>query len=71
MLFHWTKKQKDIIVATEEHEQHSYIEVVELKKQAHQSITEADKHIKSLNALLRADGITLKIHIAAGGHRGH
>lgn len=45
-------------------------QVVQLKSQAHQTAAKADKDIQRLNSLLKANGITLKIHIASGGHHG-
>jgi hypothetical protein len=52
----------------EEQDHESSVEVTEMKHKAHQTAVQADKDIKKLNRLLRANGITLKIYIAGGGH---
>jgi len=43
-------------------------EIERLKQEVHESADHADRNIKKLNKLLRANGITLKIHIASGRH---
>lgn len=68
MRWFWNKKKVNQEVA--EHERQSSIEVTELKGRVHQSTTQAKKDVDRLNKLLKANGITLKIHIASkgGGH---
>lgn len=44
-------------------------EVDLLKQQTHRKVEEANESITKLNALLRANGITLDISIATGAHR--
>lgn len=43
-------------------------EVDKLKRRTHQTAEKADEDITKLNDLLRANGITLNISIATGGH---
>lgn len=43
-------------------------EVEAIKKETHQKIQEAGTATKNLNSLLSANGITLNISIATGGH---
>ena len=42
------------------------VDVEELKEVAHQTAVQADKDIRKLNRLLKANGITLKIYHASG-----
>lgn len=65
----WNRKQNIEIERKQDVE--SSVEVVALKQEGHKTAKEADAAIKRLNKLLRADGITLKIYIAAGGRHGH
>lgn len=44
-------------------------EVIAIKSRAKKTTQQTAKDIDRLNRLLKANGITLKIHIAAGGHR--
>lgn len=46
-------------------------DIEKMKRKTHDSAAKADKNIKKLNDLLEANGITLKIYIATGGHHGH
>lgn len=48
----------------------SSIEITQIKRKGHRTIDKADKEITKVNNLLKANGITLKIHIASGGHHG-
>lgn len=64
----WRNKQPQLENANVDVDCHS--EVDALKKEAHKSIAQADKSAKRLNALLKANGITLQINIATGGHNG-
>ena len=66
-VFFWNHKQHQR--ETEQHDVESTVEVVQLKEKAHMSANKADKDIQRLNKLLSANGITLKIHIASGGHK--
>lgn len=68
MRWFWSKKQSHKEI--HRHEVQSSIEVVQYKRKANQSVAQANRDIKKLNDLLRADGITLKIHIAQGGRHG-
>jgi len=56
----------EIEVAAEQ----SSIEVTAIKRKTKQTTQQTAKDIDRLNKLLKANGITLKIHIAAGGHHG-
>jgi predicted ribonuclease YlaK len=68
MFWHHKRETK----ATAEHDVVMSEEVEALKKKAHQSAEKASRDINKLNDLLRANGITLNISIATGGHkRGH
>lgn len=69
MQWFWNKKKMQRQLA--QHEQQSSIEVLELKGKAHQSTTKAKRDIDKLNRLLKANGITLKIHIATNGEHHH
>lgn len=62
----WHHKQEKEDVA--KHDVVLADEVEALKKRAHQSAEKADRDINKLNDLLRANGITLNISIATGGH---
>lgn len=44
------------------------LEVESIKKETHASIQQANKATKNLKSLLDANGITLNISIATGGH---
>lgn len=68
MALFWRRKQ--IIEKEKEHDRQSSIEVVALKKKTYRTAEQTNRDIDKLNRLLRADGITLKIHIASGGHGG-
>lgn len=69
MLWFKQKKQKQAMQC--EHDNQSSIEVVEMKSKVHQSAAQSKRDIDKLNKLLKANGITLRIHIATGGgHRG-
>lgn len=48
----------------------SEMEVESIKRETHDTIKKADKAAKNLKSLLDANGITLNISIATGGHRG-
>ena len=54
----------------ESHEVNSTIEAIQLKKKTKKVAEKTTTDIDRLNKLLKANGITLKIHIAAGGHHG-
>ena len=54
----------------EAHEVKSTIEAVQLKKKTKKVADKTTTDIDRLNKLHKANGITLKIHIAAGGHHG-
>lgn len=69
MSLFWKRKQN--IIAEKVAERANEIKVDQIKHQTHETATQANKDIKKLNSLLRANGITLKIHIASGGHHGH
>lgn len=45
-------------------------EVLEMKKKVKQSSVQAKDDIDRLNKLLKANGITFRIHIASAGHHG-
>lgn len=67
MRWFWNRRKMAEEVA--QHERQSSIEVVQLKKKSGQTTAQAHRDITRLNDLLKADGITLKIHIATrGGH---
>lgn len=66
----WFKKRKLEKDMQCDHDEQSAIEVVELKSKVHQSAERSKKDIDKLNRLLKANGITLKIHIATGGRHG-
>lgn len=61
------KQEKEHIEAVAEQ---SSIEVLAIKSKTAKTTKQTAKDIDRLNALLKANGITLKIHIAAGGHHG-
>lgn len=46
------------------------MQVKQLKKRTHRQIIRTDETAKNLNKILKANGITLKIYIARGGHYG-
>lgn len=46
-------------------------EVRRLKAETHKTAMQADRDIRKLNSLLRANGITLQIYHATGGGHGH
>lgn len=46
------------------------IEVIQIKREGHKAIDKANKEITKVNDLLKANGITLKIHIASGARHG-
>jgi hypothetical protein len=54
----WKKPSKSV------NESLSSIEVVDIKRKSNATITQTNNDIKRLNKLLKANGITLKIHIA-------
>ena len=64
----WKRKQH----IQEEHDadEQSHIQVLELKRRADQTARQADREIKQVKSRLEANGITLRIHIASGGHHG-
>lgn len=57
-------------VQTEKLDDKLSVDVENVKRETHQTIHSADLATKRLNRLLKANGITLKIHIAAGGNHG-
>lgn len=63
-------KRRAHIEADSKTKEASSNEVTKLNRQTHQTADQANRDINKLNDLLRANGITLKIHIASGGHRG-
>lgn len=67
MALFWRRRKT--IEEDQERDKLSSIEVVEIKALAHQSATQTKKDIDKLNRLLKANGITLKIHIATHGGR--
>ena len=48
----------------------SSVEVTNMQTEIKQSAVKTKRDIDRLNRLLKANGITLKIHIASGGHGG-
>jgi hypothetical protein len=46
----------------------SDVEIEAIKRETHKKIQTAAQATESLNSLLRANGITLNISIATGGH---
>lgn len=65
MRWFWSRQQVQLEVA--QHEKRSSIEVLDIKSKTHASTQQAKKDIDRLNRLLKANGITLKIHIATRG----
>ena len=51
-------------------DRNSSAEIFRIKRKGHTTIDKADAEITKVNRLLKANGITLKIHIASGGHSG-
>jgi hypothetical protein len=68
MQWFWNKKRVQQEVAN--HVEQSSVKVHELQQKTHKTTAKAEKDIDRLNKLLKANGITLKIHIAAGGSHG-
>ena len=65
----WINKRKQATIKHEEIAEQSSIEVVALKRKTNKTAKQTSKNIDRLNKLLKANGITLKIHIATkGGH---
>jgi hypothetical protein len=67
----FSRKRQKVLEVEQKHVKQtgSYLEVVELKRKTDAATNKAKRDIERLNRLLKADGITLKIHIAAGGGR--
>ncbi len=63
----WNRKHEREVVA---HDKASSVEVTALTRKSHATAEKANRDIQKLNRLLRADGITLKIHVASGGRHG-
>ena len=54
-----------------EEAEESSVKVTQITHKGHITAEKADEEIVKVNKLLKADGITLKIHIATGGrHHG-
>ena len=66
----WFIRSKHLKTEHEDVIKQSSIEVVELKSKTKKTTIQTQKDIDRINKLLKANGITLKIHIAAGGHNG-
>lgn len=67
-MFFFRKRRQN--APEEEHNDASFVEVVEMRRRLHQTTAQAKKEIDKVNSTFRANGITLKIHIASGGHHG-
>lgn len=63
MFFFRRRKQVDIKAANKK--------VDKIKRETHDAATKATKNTQQLNRLFQQNGITLNIHIAAGGKGGH
>jgi hypothetical protein len=61
-------KPKKVEIERVAHEEQSNIEVIKLKNKTKQSVVKTKKDIDRLNKLLKANGITLRIHIATKGN---
>lgn len=66
----WFKKKKAAILEHEEHKKQSSVEISQAKRQTTRRLNDINAANDRLKRLIDADGITLKIHIAAGGGRG-
>ena len=66
----WLIKRRQHAMREEVAEQ-STIEVLEINRKVNQTANQTKKDVDRLNRLLKANGITLKIHIATRGGQHH